>query len=1264
MQRMVSSKQLQRWAEEDRDARATLPGLIRRLAHATLDEIERIDFPAYESVQRPGFDGEMKCSGGNAWVPCGHTVWELSVQKQSASKAKSDFNKRTERTAEESRKDATYVVVTARHWRDKKKWEVDAAALGEWKAVRAYDCDDIEQWMEAAPAVALWLADQLGLPVDDLSDLETRWRAISKCTTPPLGPAVYLTSRERSRNALIDWLSGENGCLTIVSPFPTEVVDFVCAVVASCPDAEREAARSRMVIAKTVTAIRQIARLEKQVIVLVEPQVELTGEDITAAIERGNRIIRAREIVDPLPSHALRLERAREHELSKQLQECGLSEVVAEQRARQAGGSMAVLKESLARTGRSTRADQFDETMRGSLRACLLLGGWNGGNPADRIAVEQIAGKPYSEVETDCNLWANRRDPLLIYADNKWRLISKGDAWAVFKNYISKRHLEDFQPLAVSIFRDRFQPFESSNPERSDETVEGCSPKYSSTIRKHLADTLALLGAFAENVSQDGKLPVQGFANAVVREVLSPDAPGEHWASLHSLLPLVAEASPDAYLDSVESDLTSAEPKLRMLFREAKGHPLFSGCLYSGLLWSLESLAWAPEYLPRVCSVLLKLHKLHVPSNYSNSPMGSLELILSCALPYTTGSVDLRIGILNQLLERDEPASWDLFVALLEQLSGGFFTPTNRPAWRTWAANWEQGATYVDQGKQLEIVSVAIIEHVGVDFERWSQVIDLLTTMPDSVSQHAMARLENLASSELDDPKKAAFHEKILNYVSLYRGSGATERIGEANLARLEAIADSMTPTSLLVRYTPLFGRGMDRYYARAAKYEVNHASLEEDRSAALQEIIDASGFEGVRELAEMSREPFVVGRLLAVLTADRYLADVIPDLIREDGWSLNFVYGFVSQRFQTEGWPWLDGVIDHCESDNARAWLYAMAPLGPAAWDRVDGQTGDVKRLYWSNVKHWGVDRSSEVVERCVRELVAHGRIAHATDVLCAALYDKSLLSSDLLLSPLEAILDSPTDLAKSRMSGIDEHDVGMILTAVQKAGDIDDARLIRVEINFIKMLGGDHEGQPATLFSKLANEPSFFVELLTWCYRSKHDRLEPDDEDISDEELSRRRARARIGGDLLYKWKILPGTATNGGVDESALSAWVASARSNAEPLGYLDLCDSKIGEMIAHAPADPDGSWPIRSVRRVAEKIATERLGSGIFIGKINSRGVVCRGEGGRQERELADQYKTLADRVRVDAPFVASILDKLQKHYLGEGIQWDGREEWEW
>ena len=57
---------------------------------------------------------------------------------------------------------------------------------------------------------------------------------------------------------------------------------------------------------------------------------------------------------------------------------------------------------------------------------------------------------------------------------------------------------------------------------------------------------------------------------------------------------------------------------------------------------------------------------------------------------------------------------------------------------------------------------------------------------------------------------------------------------------------------------------------------------------------------------------------------------------------------------------------------------------------------------------------------------------------------------------------------------------------------------------------------------------------------------------------------------------------------------------------------------------------------------EEVYSKKMMNGARTGLYNSRGVVCRGEGGAQERTLAEKYRVWANSLQYSHPFVASQL----------------------
>ena len=74
---------------------------------------------------------------------------------------------------------------------------------------------------------------------------------------------------------------------------------------------------------------------------------------------------------------------------------------------------------------------------------------------------------------------------------------------------------------------------------------------------------------------------------------------------------------------------------------------------------------------------------------------------------------------------------------------------------------------------------------------------------------------------------------------------------------------------------------------------------------------------------------------------------------------------------------------------------------------------------------------------------------------------------------------------------------------------------------------------------------------------------------------------------------------------------------------------------------------------------ERVGSKDIASGFAIGTFNARGVVGRaiGEGGRQERELAEKYRSRARQRAPHYPFVGGILEGIADDYDRQAIRED-------
>ena len=143
--------------------------------------------------------------------------------------------------------------------------------------------------------------------------------------------------------------------------------------------------------------------------------------------------------------------------------------------------------------------------------------------------------------------------------------------------------------------------------------------------------------------------------------------------------------------------------------------------------------------------------------------------------------------------------------------------------------------------------------------------------------------------------------------------------------------------------------------------------------------------------------------------------------------------------------------------------------------------------------------------------------------------------------------------------------------------------------------------------------------------------------DDDQPDEH---RENRATNAYRLLTDWSWYPGRLVDGSFDVDAFKAWLDEARRITEETGHRDVAQIQIGQVLTHAPPDPNGLWIHERVAEALNGRDTEEMRSGFTTELSNQRGVFTF-TAGKEERELAQKYRTKAD--ALEARGFSSICD---------------------
>ncbi|MBV6341608.1 hypothetical protein [Candidatus Magnetobacterium casense] len=155
----------------------------------------------------------------------------------------------------------------------------------------------------------------------------------------------------------------------------------------------------------------------------------------------------------------------------------------------------------------------------------------------------------------------------------------------------------------------------------------------------------------------------------LVRELLK-DADRNRWLSLASLLPMLAEVSPEEFIGAVEGSLRKPDQSVTCLLKETSGNTFTGQCYHAGLLWALETLAWSPDWLSRISIILAKLAHVEIKGNYGNTPLSSLVNFYRPWFPQTSVDKEYRISALKRLVTDEPDVAFELLYQLIPNRLG------------------------------------------------------------------------------------------------------------------------------------------------------------------------------------------------------------------------------------------------------------------------------------------------------------------------------------------------------------------------------------------------------------------------------------------------------------------------------------------------------------------------------------------------------------------------------------------------------------------
>ena len=1247
---VITENQLDNWVRGNaREAQKLIVNLVYRLVAASCPNPLERRFPLGDSIGQHGSDGILNVDSGYApFVPDGRSYWEIGTGgktgKEVLAKATSDYNDLTEalqeNMQEDIREDSTFVFVTPRSgvsaWKeqDQAVWLEERRKTGEWKDVQVLDGTKLIDWLHYFPTVGIWLAGRIhGPQLDHIEIPERHWEVVSSFGAPPvLTPDLFLANRGNACEKLQKLFDEKSGQLKLITRFPSQAVDFVCAYLTSLDEELGVDVAGRCLIISDTQAWNTICNQyrEDSFVLIAAPSLNLCGDTGSEAIQRaanaGHAVVFDAPYGGPSDDRSSEdscviLQNPRAHQIKDALVAAGHPEQRAHTFSYRCDRDLNSLLRLL--DGHSLPPEWATGSGGPDLACALLAGSWEHSSEADRAVIRELTEKEYRDWNNALNEIAVVRNPPIIRIDGFWKFVSRYEGWYALVDKLDEDHLDKFREIAVWVLRENGPQFDPSPEELLQADRKGRTFILSPYLRKGIAESLALIGGHSKAFPSHIRYIAIHTADRAVYEIFA-NADWETWASLDRLLPLLAEASPHEFLKAVREALDRTPCPFDQLFPpEVEG--LFGRNYLVGLLWALETLAWDTKFLIEVCLLLGKLDRLDPGGSHGNRPISSLIRILHPLVRQTTASVQIKIDAMMKLQAQTPATAWKLLRSVLPN-KGGTIHSNHRPSWRdTIPDDWEPGVTpWREIEKQVETYGDMIADVACNNFERLKDkdLIGKLKNLPQSAFNRILDHLSSEAVLSQPEDQRIELWAALTRCARWHKGfPNAKWALSEEEVSTIEKITEQLAPRNASAVHRLLFSNDCSLLFEETEDGDEMSQRLSDSRRRAISEIVSSDGIDAVIQLAQDVEFPKEVGHVLAAIADSETDGKLLPQMLETETEKLTlFAKGYVHDRRHRSGWAWIDSLNISNWTPAQIGEFLSWLPFTEEVWKRAEAWLGEREGEYWRRTGAGLRYGTKGDIGWAIDKLIEHRRPNDAIRCLALLRHDRGTFDKQ---QAIRALL-SPGNLGEPVDQDL-RYAITEIIKNLQSDPEVNSEDLIKVEWAYLSILERHFGASPKTLEYALASDPDSYCQAIQLIYR-------PEGQDAQSRQLSEQeKALAQSAYSLLFEWETIPGTQSDGTFSPKAFTEWLNHVKAVCGESGHLGIALEQVGEVLAHYPPDPDGLWIHPTIAKALDGEDSEAMRDGFKIGISNSRGFHVVDGTGKEERDLAAENRRKADEI---------------------------------
>ena len=1242
MIKLIKVLDLQHWADS-KESEGLMPELMRRLIHASITDISRISFPNEDCIDLPGFDGVLEYSSSSAYIPSGKVAFEIGTNQEQKHKADGDYNKRTENISEEERTITNFVFVIPRKWKSANAWEKKRNEERKWKSVRVLTAVELEDWLSVCPTVAVWLAAKMGIinetaKLKSLEDYWKKWSTNSKGIV--LDKGILLGGREDECKRLINYVKTPSE-IFVQSSSCDESLAFVVAAIMNSGD---QGLIDRSVVVLDDSSVQAMVEQYKNIVVITNS----SSRDLGYAIQQNcNNIVYASSPLEMTP-YGINIELSAHdyYKFQQALEKSGYRDDEARTIARSCGRSVAILRHQLnfdASTPEWVKRDDIQKII-----PLLLVGRWNESNKEEQRLISVLCDASYGEVSMMVQRWLFIDSSPLCRKDNCWYVVSPYDTFLYIRSFITEGVFARFSKVIKDALFD-LDPnaMNHLNPEMPIYTLG--KRKFTGLIREGLCHSLILMAILCDDQQEQ--------VDDIVRGILK-DTDMQWWLTYthENVIPLIAEASPDAFLQYIENDLKKEDSLMMKLFVPIKKKGFFGvewEVNYSNVLFALEMIAWMPEYMMRVCSILAQLSPIINESNYVNKPINSLMEIFRTWYPMTTVGPSDRCKALRTLYRHYPDVTIDLCFEIAENWRHQYGNlPTRVSRWRLKEINLNSAVTYEEVFQELQTVCDIIVNHDALSTEQTIKVLSMALDI--RLTKELRGELRNYLVKRQDILKsQQSFYQELKGKINRFRSiPNARWQIPNEELVEFENLLESITPENLLDRLKYMFDGNIHEMpeIRTIEDNDLRIKAIRELRKDAAAQILSAVGIDGMFKYAERLEHPEY---LMQGLGSFESAIDVFDDVYRyarvNDG-KPTYIQTFFNSYAFADRENFLQCVkVWH---DDSFAW-YPISGIYPDddLWGFVDSFNDQQQLEYWRHA--YAGNLPPERIEYLLDNYQKVGNADQMISIIDHIIHNEGhyQLSHDLIVNRMHFAMSR----VNSEVLHARDYEIDHILKWIEKHPDTTDADIMKLEVPYI--IVSDEGIKEWRAYHIIVNSPQYMFELLDNAFYSE-------DPDIKEKEMQFRRdhpeqtVMSEFCGRFLLNISTTPCTEEDGTIDEERLKGHITRFQEKAEAKGKLAMANHLIGQLLGNCPGCVNGEPPV-AICEIIEELNNSEVNNSFHSKIYNRLGSTVRGpfDGGEIEWNRFERFSKTAKRLRPEYLVIASIYEDLAKMYSKEAKHQD-------